>query len=982
MSSSYAHRFVGRESTPSRLSDFDIEQFFRLSAEDVSAVCSHFRAEHRAPAALILLFLRASGRPLDRFTVLPRNLLRYVGEAFKTSSPTIASLRSIYQRSQTLYVHLGWVKRHLGIRDLEARDEVDLAAMLQLRASEASHPDDLATDACHWLYERRILIPGPRRVRDWAREAFSAVETEILRTITVAISKADLKRCHQSAYSTRSGDTANHLEWLKTPPRRHGPSTLSETLAKVRYLKSLSVHEWPLDAIALSKQRAYAQQVQGRRPAKTRELKDTTLTIELVCFLRMSLLELTDLAVQQGSRRSQYLFRNATTKAQAGRERSDQPARAVSAQAREVLRDESKDWRIRCLEAEALLSAFLDAPAATFLSQVRKALVADYPRVVAFLGGFRELEFGGAPTDPGFAQWTAWRELQAAKTTELPADFVSPKVGKAWHDLVHDADRQQGLKAFAACTMMSMRKSLRSGKLWIDHSFSFRARDRMLIPSDEWERDRSKYSAMLGLPATADTFLEPLLANLKAGLAAVSEACDKGKLGIGSDGMLHLPESPADPGAAEPKRTLSRIFQLIGDVQFPDILLDVDADCGYTEALLGHRAENADELLAMYAALLAHGTDIEAKSVAAMIPGMETARVSIAMRALETHGRLRRANQRVAVFQGRIPLAAHWGNGEKASADMMSLDVSRHLWSARVDPRRRTYAAGIYTHVLDRWGIVYDQPIVLNERQAGVAIEGVEQHNRSEDRIRLSLLAVDTHGYTNPAMAVAKLLGFDLCPRLRDLAERKLYLPVRFTVPENIERITLQRVSLKAIRAGWDDLMRVIASVRIGKIGADLALRLLSSAAKGDPAYKAADHLGRLLRSNFLCDYACIEDFRREIRTLLSRGESVHQLQRVVYAGKVPTDRGRRRDEMTAISGSHALLTNIVLAWNTRHMNDVVERLRKDRITIDDSWLRRMGPAHFSHINFRGTFRFGIDRYADALLQRPPASRPSAAAMR
>ena len=28
-----------------------------------------------------------------------------------------------------------------------------------------------------------------------------------------------------------------------------------------------------------------------------------------------------------------------------------------------------------------------------------------------------------------------------------------------------------------------------------------------------------------------------------------------------------------------------------------------------------------------------------------------------------------------------------------------------------------------------------DQPIVLNEWQAGVAVEGVEQHNRAEDRL-------------------------------------------------------------------------------------------------------------------------------------------------------------------------------------------------------------------------------------------------------
>jgi hypothetical protein len=42
---------------------------------------------------------------MDSSTVLPRNLLRYVGETFRTTAPTIASLRSINQRSQTLYKH-------------------------------------------------------------------------------------------------------------------------------------------------------------------------------------------------------------------------------------------------------------------------------------------------------------------------------------------------------------------------------------------------------------------------------------------------------------------------------------------------------------------------------------------------------------------------------------------------------------------------------------------------------------------------------------------------------------------------------------------------------------------------------------------------------------------------------------------------------------------------------------------------------------
>jgi len=302
---------------------------------------------------------------------------------------------------------------------------------------------------------------------------------------------------------------------------------------------------------------------------------------------------------------------------------------------------------------------------------------------------------------------------------------------------------------------------------------------------------------------------------------------------------------------------------------------------------------------------------------------------------------------------------------------MMSLDASRHLWNARVDPRGRTYAAGIYTNVRDRWGIVYDQPIVLNERQAGVAIEGIEQHNSAADRTSVSLLAVDTHGYTNAAMAIAKLLGFDLCPRLRDLAERKLYVPRSFSVPEGLEAAIVRRVSLTAIERGWDELLRLAASIRSGRASATLALQRFGSAAQGVPLQHAAEHLGRLLRTVFLCDYIAIDDFRREIHTLLNRRESVHQLQRAVYSGKMAPARGRRRDEMRAISGSHALLTNIVLAWNTSRMHEVIARLKREGTRIEDDWLRRIGPAHFAHINFRGTMRFGVDKYADALVQRP-----------
>lgn len=969
MTSNYELRFVGATALPSRLSDFDLQYYFRLSSLDIAAVTERFRSDRRAGAALLLLFLRVAGRPLDQVMTVPRNLLRYVGEALGVTVPTIASLRAMYQRTQTFYAHQLWAKEYLGLKDIDQRTSDELMLYLQAHASEVVSVDELVTAAQHWLYEHKLLIPGERAVRDLARKCYATVEKAIYVAVTAAVPASVLQRCRQAVYETRAGNTYTVLEWLKTPPRRHSPTTLAETLDKVAFLKQLSVHEWTLDSIPLEKQRGYAQQMQARRPVKSKEIKEAAATIELVFFLRVTLLELTDSAMYQSGRRVSDLIRQAYHKTQSKQAKASVLYRERCLSVKAIVDDETRPAEERLAQIKELLADVAGKPKASHAAAVRETLIEDAMRVRALLSVLEKLDFGGQATDTSLQNLAALRGFYAGKVSKLPENRSFP-TPQSWCDLVNNPDRKRAFQALEAATMQGLSKGLRRGSIWVSHSLSFRERDQMLIAPAAWNAERERHLSLLNLPKDPDTFLEKLLKLVAAGLEAAAEAVEKGALEIRDDGFIHLPALEALPEDSTPRRTVELMFRQIGDVQLPDLMLDLDAHTNFSEILLGRRAKDERELVSLYAALIAHGTEIDAKGVAAMIPGLDPAQVTGAMRALETHGRLRRANARVVEFQTKHDISRNWGSGNKASSDMMALDASRHLYNARVDPRRRTHAIGIYTLVQDRYGIVYDQPIVLNERQAGAAITGVVHHNSAEERIRLELLAVDTHGYTNVAMAVAKLLGFDLCPRLRDLAERKLYLPRKMETPEALERVLVKEVSLTAIRKGWDELLRLVASIRSGRISANVALQRFGSAAQGDPLHKAADHLGRLLRTLFLCDYFSNAEFRREIHSILNRGESVHQLQRAVYYGKVPPERGRRSNEMIAISGSHVLLTNLVIAWNTRRMQEVVDRWRKSGQPVEDAWLRRMGPAHFGHINFRGTFRFGIAKYAEALLQQ------------
>ncbi|MDM0110015.1 hypothetical protein QTH97_34265 [Variovorax sp. J22R24] len=111
------------------------------------------------------------------------------------------------------------------------------------------------------------------------------------------------------------------------------------------------MHNWALDSIGLSKQHAYAAHVLMRRPSMTACIEQHRQTVEVVCFLHATLMELTDIALLQASRRSQELFRHVAQRAYESRARSNGATLQQAVRARAVLRDETKSWRERVLES-------------------------------------------------------------------------------------------------------------------------------------------------------------------------------------------------------------------------------------------------------------------------------------------------------------------------------------------------------------------------------------------------------------------------------------------------------------------------------------------------------------------------------------------------------------------------------------------------------------------------------------------------------
>ncbi|WP_442976537.1 Tn3 family transposase [Rubrimonas sp.] len=542
----------------------------------------------------------------------------------------------------------------------------------------------------------------------------------------------------------------------------------------------------------------------------------------------------------------------------------------------------------------------------------------------------------------------------------LPTGQQNP-FGPAWDGLIAHQDRALALGAWRAATALLIKRSLTNGAASLPHGDRFRSPEDHLIPSALWERDRERFARNLGVGSAATAALAPIEAGVEAGLAALAEAIADGAIKL-DKGRFRVPKQVADP--EQPPVAMARTaLQRRGR----GAASRRDRRRRRLDRLFRGVARPPGELVAAYAAILALGSDFEAADVGRMVDDVSAESAAMMMRRFEEDGRLRAANDRVVSVLGRLPVTRHWGPGDCASADMMSLDATRSLWSARIDPRRCRYGVGVYTHVLDRWGLIHDQPIVLGRRQAGAAIEGVlRQEHASIER-----LAVDTHGVTHFSMALARLVVFDICPRLAGVSKMKLHVFRDTPVPDALEPHVSRTLSRRRISLGWDGLLRLAASTKGGWCSAVWALDRNGAAAAGDPVHAAGEAFGKLLRTLFLCDYLAEAAFRAEIHSLLSRGEAVHTLQRAIHGGTLAPKRGRTPEQLAAISGALTLLANIVMCWNAWRMDDA---LRRREVVADPVHLARIAPIGFAHINLRGRFTFDAMRALNAARESPAAS--------
>lgn len=958
--------FLGMRGLPRDISDFEMKAFFTFDGPERDAINARRGDSHKLGLALHIGFLRMSGRLLGAFRVIPVALWRHLGNELGIAAPEVASLRAMYERGRTLFDHQQVACTVLGFQWMSEHQRRSLVRELRDEVARCADRDQLLVRARQWLYKNKLVIVHERAIRTLIAAALAQLEVETGTAIAASVDPATLDRWRASVSELRP-DGQTQQSWLWAAPAKHSTRQISEVLERIDLLYTLDVHKHLADIPDLILRR-YARRLVSRPPSAGAKIKEPARTVEVACFLRYCLFTTTDQLILMVQRRIADLWRQAA---------ADVPATVNWAAMYKTLLGELvalsaqgavPDAELRA-RLEALITETQKRKPPSRASLVREGLIDGIRPVRSLLVAIAKLPWQATGEHPAIEYLAKLQALYLKGSRKLPVEVVAPSLGMIWQVSISSPDRERAFQALEVATLFALRRAVRNGSVWIEHSLSFRGRARLFFTDERWQAESKKHYARLSLPSKAATFLKPLLARVTAGVDAVAAAARSGVLRV--DDELHLSPLPAEDEDPEVTKLRAALDHRIGEVQLPEVILAVDAQVRFSWIMLGREPRSTDELLMVYAGIMAHGTSLTAVECARMIPQLSATSIRQAMRWARDERRLSQACQAVLEFMQRHPIAATWGRSDLASSDMMSMETTKRVWQARLDPRRNTPSIGIYSHVKDRWGIFHAQPFVLNERQAGVAIEGVIR----QEKLETSQLAVDTHGYTDFAMSHARLLGFDLCPRLKELKQRHLFVPRGTKVPAEIAAVCEANVDVALIEKHWDSLVHLAASVMSGHASAVAALARFGSAAQGDPIYEAGVQLGRLLRTAFLADYFVKDAFRNELRRVLNRGEAVNALKRAIYTGRISPAQAKRVDEMQAVADALSLMANIVMAWNTSQMQAVLDRWSNRRQVIPPELIGKIAPTRLESINLRGVFRFPVDRYADQILpSRPNAS--------
>lgn len=269
----------------------------------------------------------------------------------------------------------------------------------------------------------------------------------------------------------------------------------------------------------------------------------------------------------------------------------------------------------------------------------------------------------------------------------------------------------------------------------------------------------------------------------------------------------------------------------------------------------------------------------------------------------------------------------------------------------------RDKGVSIYSFINEKQTLFHSTVFSSSDREAIYLVDGLLHNSTSINHIHTT----DTHGYTEAIFAVTHLIDISFAPRFKRIEDQVTYTfhSKDYYKDKGYRILPSRRMNQKLIEDNWDDILRFIATIKLGRTSASQLFKRLNSYSKDHPLYKALKEFGRIQKSLHILNYFDDVEYRQKIQKQLNKVELSNKFSDAVF-----WDRGKQfhvgtKEELEKYTLCKTIIQNSIIFWNYLFLTDRLLRCKKqqDKDDLIES-IMKGSVLTWRHINFSGEYDF------------------------